>query len=167
MDPTVPRCAMDPTVRRFADADLDETLRVWRASRLATYTWMTPRQLHTPEEDRAFFVGVLARECEIWLADGPGGIAGLLVLRGGVVEQLFVAPDDQGRGVGSALLAHAKRLRPSGLTLFTLARNRRARAFYEKRGFVLLRFGVSAAPENEPDVFYAWRAKDASAASTV
>ena len=62
----------------------------------------------------------------------------------------------QGAGAGSALIAHAKRLHPSGVWLFTHQRNTRARAFYEARGFRAVAFGVSPPPESEPDVRYEW-----------
>jgi GNAT superfamily N-acetyltransferase len=144
-------------LRRFADADLDETVRVWRASRLAAFPWLRPSQLHTAAEDRAFFARVLARETEVWLAGRGGRVEGLLCLRCDFVEQLFVGPDAQGTGAGSALLDRAKERSPSGLHLYTFQRNTRARGFYERRGFRLLRWGISPPPENEPDVFYAWR----------
>jgi len=41
--------------------------------------------------------------------------------------------------------------------LYTVQINTNGRAFYEKNGFVAVRFGVSAAPESEPDVEYHWR----------
>jgi putative acetyltransferase len=143
-------------LRPLQPADTEKTVRTWRASRLDAYRWMRPEQLHTLDEDRSFFADFLIRECEIFVAEHEGEIEGLLALRGERVEQLFVGPDAQGRGVGSALLALAKGRSPGGLELFTLQRNARARRFYERRGFRALRFGVSPAPENEPDVFYRW-----------
>ena len=72
------------------------------------------------------------------------------------VDQLHVEPGSQGRGIGTALLDRAKQLAPEGLTWFTHQRNERARAFYERRGFRAVEFGVSPPPESEPDVRYAW-----------
>ena len=146
-----------PALRPYRDADLDTTVAVWRASRVKAFPWMRPHQIHTPAEDRAFFAGVLARECEVWLAEREGRIAGLFCLQGEIVAQLFVAPEAQGSGVGSALLDLAKQRSPGGLRLFTFQRNAPARGFYERRGFRLLRVGVSPPPENEPDVLYVWR----------
>ena len=150
-----PRLA--PALRPFSDADLEATVEVWRASRVRAFAWLRPQQLHTLEEDRAFFARVLARECEVWLAERAGQIEGLLCLRGELVAQLFVGPEAQGAGIGSALLALAKQRSPRGLRLFTFQRNAPARGFYERRGFRLLRCGVSPPPENEPDVLYVWR----------
>jgi GNAT superfamily N-acetyltransferase len=148
---------VERVLRAYRASDLEPTVRAWRASRLDAFGWMRPHQLHTEQEDRAFFAEVLARECEVWLAEQDGRVDGLLCRRGERVEQLFVAPAAQGRGIGSALLARAKERSPRRLELFTFQRNHRARSFYERRGFERLRFGVSPPPENEPDVFYHWR----------
>jgi hypothetical protein len=39
---------------------------------------------------------------------------------------------------------------------FTFQRNDVARAFYAKHGFVEMAFGISPAPESEPDVEWRW-----------
>jgi ribosomal protein S18 acetylase RimI-like enzyme len=90
------------------------------------------------------------------VAAEAGLAVGLLALADGHVDQLYVDPAAQRRGVGTALIEHARSLFPSGLRLFTHQRNARARAFYEKLGFRVIRFGVSPPPESEPDVAYAW-----------
>jgi ribosomal protein S18 acetylase RimI-like enzyme len=61
------------------------------------------------------------------------------------------------RGIASALLEAARARSPSELRLFTFQRNKGAQCFYEHHGFVAVAFGVSPAPELEPDVEYAWR----------
>ena len=71
------------------------------------------------------------------------------------MDQLFVVPEGQGQGIGSALLLDVMALKPAGFTLRTFRANRRARAFYEARGLVAIEFGRSEA-ENEPDVTYRW-----------
>jgi GNAT superfamily N-acetyltransferase len=62
------------------------------------------------------------------------------------------------RGVGDAMLAHAKRLRPAGLELWAFQRNAPARRFYETRGFVAKKFTDGATNmEREADVLYEWK----------
>jgi predicted N-acetyltransferase YhbS len=51
------------------------------------------------------------------------------------LEQLYVDPDLTGQGVGSTLLALAKRERPDGLRLWTFVSNLGARRFYLRHGF--------------------------------
>ena len=111
---------------------------------------------YTPADDLRRFRDHLMANFELWVAADGGLPVGMLALGKGVVEQLYVDPTRQRRGVGSALMAHAKRLSPEGLRLFTHQRNERARRFYESRGFVATAFGVSPPPESEPDVEYRW-----------
>ena len=67
------------------------------------------------------------------------------------------AVERQRQGVGTALLQKAREQSPRGLRLLTFQKNATARAFYEKHGFQVIRYGHSPAPENEPDVEYQWR----------
>ena len=62
-------------------------------------------------------------------------IVAYLAARGAHIDQLFVDPDHQRAGLGSALLAAMleRRLRPA--TLHVFAGNGPARAFYERFGF--------------------------------
>jgi ribosomal protein S18 acetylase RimI-like enzyme len=82
---------------------------------------------------------------------------GFLAVQASYVDRLYVLPSIQRMGVGSALIKHAMELSPTGLELHTHQRNLAARSFYEKHGFVAVRFGVSPSPEREPDVEYHWR----------
>jgi len=143
-------------IRRALASELGRVVALWSRSKKRAYPWLAVEQAHTPAEDLAYFRDSVCGRCEVWVAVRGGAIAGLLALESGHVDQLYVEPSDQGSGVGSALVAHAKQLHPRGLSLFTLQRNARARAFYEARGFRAVRFGVSPAPESEPDVRYEW-----------
>jgi GNAT superfamily N-acetyltransferase len=51
-----------------------------------------------------------------------------------VLDQLFVAPREQGRGLGGQLMSIAKQRFPDGLTLRTAAASAACR-FYERHGF--------------------------------
>ena len=51
-----------------------------------------------------------------------------------VLAAIFVAPAEQGAGIGSALLEHAKRLREQ-LSLTVYAANNASIAFYRRHGF--------------------------------
>jgi putative acetyltransferase len=65
--------------------------------------------------------------------------------RTGYVDQLVVAPSFWGIGVGTKLIAEAKRLSPAGLNLDVNTDNARAIAFYtEKEGFVVTGNGFNA-----------------------
>ncbi|MEN8183280.1 MAG: GNAT family N-acetyltransferase [Myxococcota bacterium] len=130
---------------------------MWERARWdAQQPWLAERMKYSHEDNLRHFRDVVMSENEVWLAVEDNEIVGLLAFGEHKVDQLHVEPRCQGRGVGTALLDRAKELAPEGLTLFTHQRNERARAFYERRGFRAVQFGVSPPPESEPDVKYAW-----------
>lgn len=150
-----------PSIRRAADDDAEAAVRVWQRAR-----W-DARQPHlqgasSPDDDLRHFRDVVMRDDDVWLAVDDDAVIGLLAIAmdDGRIDQLHVDPTHQGRGIGSALLEHAKALAPRGLTLVTYRGNEPARTFYEGRGFRAVAFGTSPSPENEPEVTYAWDPAD-------
>ena len=142
------------TVRRLELADMDAAARVHRAA----FDQALPRLagLHTPDEDRWFFRERVFRMCEVWGAHDAAAMTGIIAFREGWVDQLYVLPEQQRRGVGTELLAVAQRAFPS-LQLWTFQRNARARGFYQTRGFILVEeTDGSRNEEKEPDALYRW-----------
>jgi len=142
-------------VRRATAADAAEIATVYVASRRGAAAWLPT--VGTDAEIRDFVIMKMVPEQETWVADAGGRIVAVMVLNSDMVDQLYVWPDAQRRGVGDRLLAHAKQLRPAGLRLHTFQRNAPARRFYEDRGFVATKFTDGATNmEREPDVLYEW-----------
>jgi putative acetyltransferase len=145
-------------VRRFADSDFDYLVRRWHETNLASYPFCAEHQRHTLEDAFAFFRGRVLVQCAVWVAEMSGAPLGLMALRAPWIDQFCVFPEHQRRGIGSTLLSKARECSPRELRLYTFQRNAPARAFYEARGFAPVAFGVSPAPECEPDVEYRWSA---------
>ena len=143
-------------VRPYHPVDLTEVVSMWRESKRAAFPYVEVQQLYTLENDTDYFRDVIAPECEVWLAVDGDQIAGLLALRGNLIDQLFVRLDTQRQGIGSVLLAMAKERFPEGLRAYTFQKNGPARTFFEKHGFEIVRAGLSPPPENEPDLEYVW-----------
>jgi ribosomal protein S18 acetylase RimI-like enzyme len=103
------------------------------------------------------------RHEEIWLAEEAGRLLGFLAIRRSlqngweVLEKLYVDPEAQNRGVGTALLDQAKTLRPDGFVLWVFQKNDGARRFYERNGLRLVKLTDGADNmEREPDALYEW-----------
>ena len=95
---------------------------------LAALAGMT--YLHVPyteDETRTFIRDVLLPLNEVWVAEDGGRLIGFVGLHEDVVSHLWVHPDDQNRGAGTALVALAKDRRPGGLRLQVFQQNTRAR----------------------------------------
>lgn len=147
------------SIRAVRPMQPHETVAVvplWRRSRIAAQPWLEERMGHTPEDDLEFFCGHVVHENEIWVAAEESRVVGFLAIKGAHINYLYVDPPAQDRGIGTLLIDKARALSPNGLTLFTHQRNAKARAFYERRGFRAVAFGISPAPESEPDVKYEW-----------
>jgi GNAT superfamily N-acetyltransferase len=144
-------------LRRLSRHEMDEAAIVHRRAFDERLPWLAG--LHTPAEDRAFFRDRVFASCEIWGAVDEK-IIGFTAFREGWIDQLYVLPDRQAHGVGSALLNIAKS-KYSRLQLWTFQRNAAARGFYEKRGFILLdETDGHANEEREPDALYVWERAD-------
>ena len=141
-------------LRQLALTDMGAAAQVHRIA----FDQAMPRLvgLHTPEEDRWFYREHVFKTCRVWGRFDQDALSGLIAFRDGWVEQLYVLPAAQGRGVGTELLDVAKRA-CERLELWTFQCNERARRFYEARGFALVEQTYGARnEEKEPDARYVW-----------
>jgi len=112
--------------------------------------------LRTPEEDQWFFRERIFNTCEMWGAFDGAAMRGIIAFREGWIDQLYVLPTAQRRGVGKDLLQVAQKAFDR-LQLWTFQRNAPARRFCEARGFALIQQTDGARnEEKEPDALYLW-----------
>ena len=154
MTARVHRGYFDRMLRQLKLADMDAAARVLRAT--FDHALPTLAGLHTPEEDRWFFRERVFTTCEVWGTFDADAMTGLLAFRDGWIDQLYVLPEAQGRGLGTALVQVAQNAFDR-LQLWTFQRNAPARRFYEARGFALIQLTDGARnEEREPDALYLW-----------
>jgi GNAT superfamily N-acetyltransferase len=141
-------------IRLLTFDEMEEASRVHRKSFDHQLPWLIG--LHTPDEDARFFRERVFKECSVWGAVDAGVIVGIIAFTSDWVNQLYVLPDAQRRGIGSKLLAVAQ-AEAANLQLWTFQKNVLARKFYEAKGFVAIKqTDGSENQEKEPDVLYAW-----------
>ena len=141
-------------IRRGTPADALEVARIFRDSRAEAMPWLPV--LHTPEEDTVWFRRALAGES--YVVEEGGRILGFAVLREDELDALYVAPESQRLGVGSALFNRAQQARPDGFSWWVFRDNERARRFYETLGGRLLYETDGRGNEEQtPDARYEWR----------
>ena len=152
------RAPQETTVRRALSSDLDAVAAVWHASAL-TIDGAAP-EVPPREALRHRIDAELRSGWDLHIAIRDERVVGMLALRhrDATLDQIFVAPGEQGSGVGKALLEVAKRLMPTGFTLRMAASNERARRFYEEQGLRPLGKGVHPSTGN-PVHFYGWKVR--------
>lgn len=155
--------AGDLTLRPGDAVDLAEIAELYIATRRASVPAM-PAPVHDDEAIRRWFADLadprpgLAKE--IWVAEDEE-ILGFAVLDGSWLDSLYVGPQHQASGIGSALLDVVKAQRPGGFALWVFASNTAARGFYHRHGLVELEHTDGTANEEKaPDVRMAWPGED-------
>jgi chorismate mutase/GNAT superfamily N-acetyltransferase len=150
--------ATDLVLRQATTDDAAEITELYLATRRATEPAM-PAQLHTPESVLAHSTGEIV-EKEVWVAESDE-ILGFATLDRAFLDSLYVGPDHQGFGIGTALLDLAKARRPDGFALWVFSSNTPARGFYRRHGLVELEHTDGSGNEERcPDVRMAWPGAD-------
>ena len=146
------------TLEKFDHARLDELVLMWRAGLRAAVGIDDP---HPFEEHKRYFLTEVFPRNTVRLALLGGRLVGFVAATPDSVAQLHVRVGYQRRGIGTRLLAWAKEQSSGSLWLYTFARNRGARAFYERSGFVATAYDFEPEWRLE-DVKYEWsREEDA------
>lgn len=140
-------------LRRATGADAPAVADVFLDSFHETYAFPLA---HTDDEVRGWIRDRLIPTQETWVAMDGEQVVGMMAITPGHLEQLYVAPDRLGEGIGRRFVALAKERSPTGLSLWTFQVNDRARRFYERNGFVAVEFTDDSNQERQPDVRYEW-----------
>jgi ribosomal protein S18 acetylase RimI-like enzyme len=146
-------------IREYRTEDFDAVTILWRISREKSIPEFQLEKGHFFFEDRDYFQKQIIKNNHIWVVVSQNYPVGFMAMNNDFVDQLYIDPDHQRRGIGRSLLNLARERSPEHVWLYTLQVNASARAFYEKNGFVAEKFGISPPPESEPDVEYHWRRK--------
>jgi GNAT superfamily N-acetyltransferase len=112
--------------------------------------------MHTPDEDRWFYREHVFKNCSLWGFFAGSNLLGHIALREAWVDQLYILPSAQRRGIGSKLLRLAQEQNEL-LNLWTFQCNVPARIFYECHGFRQVeKTDGNRNEEQEPDILYQW-----------
>ena len=133
------------TIRRYRHADREHCATLWVATWTATLPevdfqawrpWITDLLDRFAEHDSAVTL------CAVAATDDPVGFV-MLEPADEYLEQIAIAPEQRGAGVGTRLLDEAKRLSPARLALRVNQDNPRAARFYAREGFRITGEGVN------------------------
>jgi GNAT superfamily N-acetyltransferase len=121
---------MDLSIRRATPSDAQTLTRLYlRARRAGVDAGTIPPLVHDDEDVSGWMADVVVPTRDCWVAERGSEIVGMLVLEADWIDQLYVDPDLTGGGIGTQLMAVAKRERPGGLRLWTFVTNRGAQRF--------------------------------------
>ena len=135
-----------PIIRPARPDEYDEVARIWMESWVSTGLDTVSEALLTKLRER------VTREVEngwsLFVADDGGRLAAMLAIQISkrCLDQIFVAPECQGRSLGRQLLAFTRTQLPDEISLRCARQNEKAWRWYEREGFMFEREDIS--PEN-------------------
>ena len=135
------------TLRRYQPGDEDAAVALWLRTWQAAYPGLNFAE--RLDWWRTRWRNELVPSAAITIAEAEGAgereMIGFVTVdpRTLYLDQIVVAPEHWASGVGTALMAEAKRLSPAGLELDVNTDNARAVRFYEKHGFSITGSGVN------------------------
>jgi ribosomal protein S18 acetylase RimI-like enzyme len=150
-----------PTIRPARPSEYDEIARVWMNSFCST-------GLEAPSNFllatlRARVPLEVEKGWSLFVADDDGAIAAMLAMHlpKRYLDQLFVAPEYQGRSLGRTLLAFTREHLPDEIELRCIRENEKAWRWYEREGFIFEKEAL------EPMTgfvmkYYRWKREEAS-----
>ena len=128
-----------PIIRAARPDEYDEVARVWMNSWVSTGL----------EEPSNFLLAKLRARVRLeiekgwslFVADDDGRLAAMLAMHRPLryLDQLFVAPEYQGHGLGKKLLAFTRTHLPDEIELCCVLENEKAWRWYQREGFVFER----------------------------
>lgn len=145
-----------PRIRLARPDEYDEIARVWMNSWVTTGiedasdTLLTKLRARVPAE--------VANGWTLYVVDDDGKLAAMLALHlsNNYLDQLFVAPEYQGIGLGRRLLVFSQQLMPDEIWLCCVRENDKAWRWYEREGFVFEKEALE--PRNGRTMkYYRWR----------
>ena len=122
-----------PKFRSLAADDVKAISGIHHRACLVAYAFMNWR--YGIDEVERWYFGKFAEWSWTLAAFEADVMAGFIALRDRHIDQLYVDPAHQRRGIGSLLLDQAIKSVPGRITLDVFEKNLGARAFYEKHGF--------------------------------
>jgi putative acetyltransferase len=118
-------------IRAYRQTDGAVVLHVWERASAVAHPFLSREFL---DEERERIAAVFLPRAETWVWDVDGHVTGFMSLLQNEVGALFVEPAFHRRGIGRALIAHARAMR-GALDVEVFERNALGTAFYAQMGF--------------------------------
>lgn len=144
-----------PFTIRYADSsDAQDIALILRRTQQHALPYLL--DLHTPEQDLSYIQCIILVQDRVVVAEIDNKIVGFCAFRKGIIDHLYVLPEFQGKGIGSAFIGEAKQ-QNSSLELWVFQKNVRAQEFYMSHGFVMVeKTDGKGNEEGVPDARYVW-----------
>ncbi len=147
---------MSPTDVQLRPADPDDAAALADVHLTSRRAASMPPSVHADDEALPWLAGRIGTD-EVWVAEVEGRVVAYLRMTPAWLDDLYVAPEHAGQGIGSMLLDLAKSRRPDGFSLWVFESNTPARAFYAAHGLTEREHTDGSDNEEQaPDLRMSW-----------
>src|SRR5688500_1170408 len=91
-------------IREYRNEDFDAVTILWRVSREKSIPEFQLEKGHFFFEDRDYFQKQIVKNNQIWVVESQNYPVGFMAMNNDFVDQLYIDPDHQRRGIGRSLL---------------------------------------------------------------
>ena len=132
-------------IRVFKAEDSKEVVKLWYEASVIAHDFITPKYW---EDKKGDMEHIYIPNSETYVYEEEKRVLGFVSLVDNYIAAIFVAPGEQGRGIGKEMMQFVKQKR-STLELGVYAKNTNSIAFYEKQGFVVVERDIDVATGEE------------------
>lgn len=118
-------------IREYENKDLEDLLEAWYSASQVGHPFLSEDFF---KQERINIADIRLPNAETWVYELNGVVVGFIALIENEVGAIFLDPMYHGKGIGRALMDHAKSIREE-LELDVFKDNVIGRNFYEKYGF--------------------------------
>ncbi len=122
---------MTQSIQQYKEADLNGVLSSWENASKIAHPFLSDEFM---DKERDNIPNMYLPNADTWVADVNGTVVGFIALIGNEVGAIFVEPEFQDVGIGSALMNKARELH-GNLEVDVFEANSIGRKFYSGYGF--------------------------------
>lgn len=124
-------------IRPFCEDDMEPVVRLWLEASVEAHDFIPASFWEAAASDMRTLYLPMSDEIVLHVDDASGAVDAFIAFVDNFLAALFVAPEAQGKGLGSRMFRIARRMHPD-LSLCVYKENRRAVAFYLRHGLCVL-----------------------------
>jgi putative acetyltransferase len=128
-------------IRKYSETEIPRLLEIWEAAALIAHPFLS-NDFH--EMVKKAMKEMYLPNSDTWVYEASGNILGFIAMLDNEIGGLFVDPNQQAKGIGTALVNQMHQLHDT-LEVEVFEKNKIGKPFYEKYGFKVIKTYVMEA----------------------
>jgi len=118
-------------IRAFKDTDSETILTIWYEAQTLAHPFLSKEFV---DKVKVMMKDLFIPNSKTWVYENEGEVIGFVAMMDNEIGGLFVNPNKQSNGIGTALVNHVKKMHQT-IEVEVFKNNRIGNSFYRKYGF--------------------------------